>query len=245
MSFTDVMLSRYADELKAATTHPFLVAAGKHELTSDKLSEWLTQDRAYALHGYPKFIAQLISALPLTSPSHQTASKSLLDLFSYSLANIAREVGFFDSLGPNYGLNLSFAPPTTAAEGKLQGKRLKPLTKAYIDLLHATGAEAGRSGGGIEEGLTLLWAMEKIYFDAWTHAASQTQSSPIGTDKRTSAALTELIDNWTNSEFADFVNRIKVEMDKLDLQEGSEAWERCEEIFKYTLWLEQRFWPDL
>lgn len=53
-------------------------------------------------------------------------------------------------------------------------------------------------------------------------------------------------------------------MDKLELKEGSETWERCEEvrhssfstifvplipplqqIFKYTLFLEQRFWPDV
>ncbi|GAA5909691.1 hypothetical protein JCM6882_008465 [Rhodosporidiobolus microsporus] len=245
MSFTDTMMSRYADDLLVATTHPFLTAAGKHELSSDKLSEWLTQDRTYALHGYPKFIAQLISALPLSSPPHQTASQSLLGLFSYSIQNIAREVGFFDSLGPKYGLDLAYAPPTTKSEGKLQGKRLKPLTKAYVDLLHATGSEAGRSGGGIEEGLTLLWAMEKIYFQAWTHAAAQTKSSPLQTDDRTSAALTELIGNWTNAEFAEFVERIEVELNKLELKEGSEVWERCEEVFKYTLWLEQRFWPEL
>ncbi|GAA6034019.1 hypothetical protein JCM8097_000652 [Rhodosporidiobolus ruineniae] len=247
MSFIETMLSRYAAELRVAAEAPFLAAAGKHELSREVLSEWLTQDRAYALHGYPKFIAGLISALPLSSPSHQTASQSLLGLFSYSIANIAREVGFFDSLDPKYGLDLSFQPPE-GKEGKLQGKRVKPLTKAYVDLLLATGAEAGRTGEGVEEGLVLLWAMERIYFNAWTFAASHTPSpsgSSSRTDNRTSAALTELIDNWTNAEFKEFVERIEREVEKLELKEGSEVWERCEEIFKYTLWLEQRFWPEL
>ncbi|GAA5864503.1 hypothetical protein JCM8547_005564 [Rhodosporidiobolus lusitaniae] len=247
MSFTSTMLSQYAEELKVATEHAFLTAAGKHDLDSKTLSSWLAQDRAYALHGYPKFIAGLISSLPLSSPSHQSSSQSLLSLFSYSLSNIHREVAFFDSLGPRFGLDLSIAPPATKTEsaGKLVGKRLRPTTKAYVDLLIATGAEAGRNGGGVEEGLVLLWAMEKVYFTAWTHAASQTKSSPLLTDEKTSAALTELIDNWTNDEFAEFVDRIEKEVEKLELKEGSEEWERCEEVFKYTLWLEQRFWPEL
>lgn len=75
-SFTETMLERYvrtqplprplrppsadscslpaleqSDEITVATQHPFLAAAGRHELTRDKLSEWLTQDRCYALHG--------------------------------------------------------------------------------------------------------------------------------------------------------------------------------------------------
>ncbi|GAA6019922.1 hypothetical protein JCM10207_003338 [Rhodosporidiobolus poonsookiae] len=243
-SFCQSMLSRYADELRVATEHPFLAAAGKHEVTRDKLSEWLTQDRAYALHGYPKFIAQLISSLPLSSPSHQSASQSQLALFSYALSNIAREVSFFDSLGPKYGLDLSFAPPAAEGEGRLVGRRLKPATKAYVDLLIATGAEANRNGGGVAEGLVLLWAMEKIYFTAWTFSATHALAQN-GTDAQTSSALAELIDNWTNAEFARFVQMCEDEVEKLGLEEGGEEWERCEEMFKYTLYLEQRFWPSL
>ncbi|GAA5984715.1 hypothetical protein JCM11641_002161 [Rhodosporidiobolus odoratus] len=243
MTFTEAIWARYADELKVAIENPFLAAAGKHELSREKLSEWLTQDRSYALLGYPKFIAQLILALPLSSPAQQTSSQSLLALFSYCLSNMSREVFFFDSLGPKYGLDLSRSPPE-GTDGKLQGKSLKPATKAYIDTLLATGAEAGRNGGGVEEGMVLLWAMEKIYWQAWSYASRQTVT-PGKTDEQTSAALVELIDNWTNQEFVDFNDNIEEELDKLDIKEGTEKWERCEEVFKYTLWLEQRFWPDL
>ncbi|BGP16273.1 hypothetical protein JCM10213_007717 [Rhodosporidiobolus nylandii] len=243
-SFYETMLTRYADEIKVATEAPFLEKAGRHELSRETLSEWLAQDRAYALQGYPKFIAQMITALPLSSPSQQSSATSLLSLFSYALSNIHREVTFFDSLGPRFGLDLSRAPPASDGEGKLQGSRLKPLTKAYVDLLIATGAEAGRSGGGVEEGLVLLWAMEKIYLTAWLHASTFAASTTASkTDEQTSAALTELIGNWTNQEFKDFVGRCEEEVEKLQLKEGTDEWDRCEEMFKYTLWLEQRFWP--
>ncbi|GAA5893843.1 uncharacterized protein JCM6883_003653 [Sporobolomyces salmoneus] len=244
MGFTQTMLERYDSELKVAIEHPFLTAAGKHELAKDKLSEWLTQDRIYALCGYPKFIASLICALSLSSTSAQRQSQSLLGLFSFALANIDREVGFFDSLGPKYGLNLEFRPPTTKSLGKLQGSLVKPTTKAYVDLLIATGAEAGKNGG-LEEALVLLWGMEKIYLLAWTHAKSQTPSPSVDAESPIVKALKELINNWTMEEFVQFVERIEKEVERLDLKEGTEAWERCEEIFKYNLLLEQQFWPDL
>ncbi|GAA5931774.1 hypothetical protein JCM3775_000039 [Rhodotorula graminis] len=242
-SFCQTMLERYADDVRISTEHPFLAAAGKHELSSDKLSEWLTQDRCYALHGYPKFIASLISALPLSSPAHQSASQSTLALLSYAMSNIHREVGFFDSLRPRFGIDLERRPTATDA-GKLEGGLMRTNTRAYVSLLIATGAEASRNGGGMEEGLVLLWTMEKLYNQAWLFAAQHT-ASPSGTDGKTSAALTELIDNWTNAEFADFVTKCENAVDELALKEGTPEWNRAEEIFKYTLYLEQRFWPDM
>ncbi|GAA5910445.1 hypothetical protein JCM8208_004478 [Rhodotorula glutinis] len=244
-TFRQTMLERYADDVRIATEHPFLAAAGKHELSSDKLSEWLTQDRCYALHGYPKFIASLISALPLSSPSHQSASQSTLALLSYAMSNIHREVGFFDSLTPRFGIDLARRPTATAGDaGTLEGGLMRTNTRAYVSLLVATGAEANRNGGGMEEGLVLLWAMEKLYNQAWLFAA-QHAVSPTGTDEQTSAALGELIDNWTNAEFAEFVDMCEKAVDQLELAEGTPEWSRAEEIFKYTLYLEQRFWPDM
>ncbi|GAA5996622.1 uncharacterized protein JCM10292_003093 [Rhodotorula paludigena] len=240
-SFCETMLTRYADEIRIATQHPFLAAAGKHELSSAKLSEWLTQDRMYALHG-----SSLISALPLSSPAHQTASQSTLSLLSYALSNIHREVGFFDSLSPRFGLDLATRPTAAAGgAGRLEGSLMRTETRAYVNLLIATGAEAGRNGGGMEEGLVLLWAMEKLYNQAWIFAASHKPTDPRTTDERTSAALAELIDNWTNDEFAEFVKRCEEAVEGLNLQEGTEEWIRAEEMFKYTLYLEQRFWPAL
>ncbi|GAA5835702.1 hypothetical protein JCM5353_000160 [Sporobolomyces roseus] len=241
MGFTQTMLDRYSDEIKVATQHPFLTAAGRLELEADKLSEWLTQDRIYALCGYPKFIASLICALPLSSTAAQRSSRELLSLFSFALANIAREVGFFDSLGPRFNLDLNFVAPSAS---KLQGGLVNPTTKAYVDLLIATGAEAGKNGG-LEEALVLLWGMEKIYLMAWTHAKSQHPPSSVREASPTVKALKDLIHNWTQPEFVEFVERIEIEVGALGLQEGSEAWTRAEEMFKYNLLLEQKFWPNM
>ncbi|BGP24697.1 transcription regulator PAB1642 [Rhodotorula toruloides] len=254
-SFTETMLERYSDEITVATQHPFLAAAGRHELARDKLSEWLTQDRCYALHGYPKFIASLISALPLSSFPHQADAHKTLSLLSYALSNIDREVTFFDDLSSKYLVDLEVSPDEEERDnklkrpiGSLQGQVLRPTTRAYIDLMIATGAEASRNGGNLEEAIVLLWTMEKLYNLAWQYAGSLSpvsSSSRNPSDPRTSAAITELIQNWTSDEFGLFVEKCGEEVEKLDLIEGTDAWERAEEMFKYVLYLEQRFWPDM
>ncbi|GAA5843988.1 hypothetical protein JCM3766R1_004035 [Sporobolomyces carnicolor] len=251
MKFTDTMLERYANELGVATKHAFLTEAGRRTLSREKLSEWLTQDRVYALSGYPKFVAGCISRLQLQSAQDQRTHKDLLGLFAFALSNIDREVDFFDSLGPKYDLDLEFRPPppssssSSSSSASLQGSLVKPTTRAYVDLLVATGVNAS-----IDEQLVLLWGMEKIYLAAWTHAKSQTpcsSSTDINRDDRdlVSRALDELIRNWTMPEFVDFVARIEREVDKLQLEPGTEAWQRCEEMFKYNLLLEQQFWPEM
>lgn len=83
------------------------------------------------------------------------------------MSNIHREVGFFDSLTPRFGIDLARRPTATATAnahgaGKLEGALMRTNTRAYVSLLVATGAEANRNGGGMEEGLVLLWTMEKV-----------------------------------------------------------------------------------
>jgi hypothetical protein len=60
-------------------------------------------------------------------------------------------------------------------------------------------------------------------------------SSRNPSDPRTSAALDELIDNWTNEEFDEFVRECEREVDKLELVEGTDQWERAEEVSHASL----------
>lgn len=113
--------------------------------------------------------ASLISALPLASPPHQTKATETLALLAYALTNIARETEFFDSLPPRFLVDLEADPSPEERDvrfktnlGNLQGKMMRPITRAFVDLLISTGAEAGRIDGGMEEGIVLLWAMEKV-----------------------------------------------------------------------------------
>lgn len=113
--------------------------------------------------------ASLIAALPLASPTHQHQARDTLALLAYALTNIARETEFFDSLPPRFLVDMEADPSPDERDvrfktnlGSLQGKMMRPTTRAFVDLLISTGAEAGRIGGGMEEGLVLLWAMEKV-----------------------------------------------------------------------------------
>lgn len=54
-----------------------------------------------------------------------------------------------------------------------------------------------------------------------------------------------MIDNWTCEEFEIFVQDCVDAVEGLELVEGSESWKRCEEVWKYVLWLEVRFWPSV
>ncbi|CDZ97897.1 Thiaminase-2/PQQC [Phaffia rhodozyma] len=245
--FTQCMLDRYAKDVKLATTAPFLEKCGKHEISTEVLSDYLTQDKIYAFEGYPKFIAQLITRLPLSSPS----SRENLTLFSFALQNVVRETGFFDSLGDRFGLNVH--QPVSHLRTKnsqkkddaesVAGSRLNENTKAYVDFLIATGAE-----GNLDEGIVLLWAMERLYFMAWTHAGEQTPfdaPSASSSSEPIKVALTELINNWTCDEFEIFVSDCEKAVGRLNLKEGSEEWKRCEETFKRVVYLEKRFWPSI
>lgn len=100
----------------------------------------------------------LLSRLPIphspataeTTP-HAHALRKALPLLSFSLSNVARETKFFEDTAEKHGLALHTGPLDP-----LLGK-YEALTKSYVDFLIATAA-----GGSLEEGLVVLWAMEKV-----------------------------------------------------------------------------------
>ena len=126
------------------------------------------------------------------------------------------------------------------------------------------------SRGTFEEALVLLWAMEKVrgkerergieskynrlkpgpplpleqlYLDAWTFAStflSPDHASPH--PKGAARALLSLIPNWSSPEFATFVDNIADLVDGLDVPAGSELEKRCVDVWRTTLWFEERFW---
>jgi len=87
----------------------------------------------------------------------------------------------------------------------------------------------GRASFALYHAVLRLSRRAQLYNQAWLFAA-QHPVSPSGTDDKTSAALTELIDNWTNAEFADFVAKCEAAVDALELREGTPEWSRAEEV---------------
>jgi hypothetical protein len=102
-----------ASSYRNATQHPFLISAGRLEHSTGSLQSWLTQDRLYALCGYSAFLGLLISRCPTpiagpTEPSSRLHRKRLTVLAG-AMANIDREVGFFEEVARTHGLDLGTA----------------------------------------------------------------------------------------------------------------------------------------
>jgi hypothetical protein len=82
-----------------------------------------------------------------------------LPVLTFSLANVKRETDFFVQTAKDHGLDLHPGGVMPAASGEEDGLLgvYEPTTRAYVDFLWGTAA-----GGTIEDGLVLLWAMEKV-----------------------------------------------------------------------------------
>ncbi|KAI0072927.1 heme oxygenase-like protein [Panus rudis PR-1116 ss-1] len=216
--------------LSAATEHDFLTSAGKGTLSPSLLSIYLSQDRLYAAHAYPKFIGHLLASIPfsslhpLNSPQEKFHRK-VVEVLTGSLTNVLRETAFFESVARKYGL-------------QLEGWRERKATRDYTAEMIRIGAT-----GRLEDGLVFLWAMEKVYLDAWTYVKDTraTQSSASGP---TSEAIAELSENWSNPEFVAFVDELANLVNQLDIKPGSETCTRAEEIWGRVIELEEAFWPS-
>ena len=131
---------------EAATQHAFLAQARDGTLPPSRLALWLSQDRIYAAHGYPKFIGSLISRIPF-NPSdeidgpEEKKNERILKILAFSLENVVREVSFFRDTAKEWNLQL---------DGWLERKGTRDYT-----------AEMARVSQSLEDGLVFLWAMER------------------------------------------------------------------------------------
>ncbi|KAH7887027.1 heme oxygenase-like protein [Phlebopus sp. FC_14] len=241
----------YPTAYVAATTHVFLKNAANLSLSSDSLAYWLFQDRIYAAHAYPRFIAQLIAKIPLDSfPSYYASDlgRRTLAILVECLNNVVREVNFFEETAKKYGLNI----------GGVEGQKdevwmVRKATRDYI-------AEMARVGAlrTLEDGLVFLWAMEKVYLDAWTTVHAAGSSKPESSDP-TVRAIRELSLNWSsaNEHFKKFVKDIQDVLDEYyepvmcaaTGAGGGQAWgkdvlARAESIWARVVELEDDFWPE-
>lgn len=132
-----------------ATQHTFLELAGNGTLPLSRLALWLSQDRIYAAHAYPRFIGALISRIPFNSsdtisdPSEKL-KEEILHVLVKCLDNIMLEVEFFKYTASQFGLDIN---EWAVRKG----------TRDYT-------AEMARvsTASSLEEGIIFLWAMEKV-----------------------------------------------------------------------------------
>ncbi|KAJ3811658.1 heme oxygenase-like protein [Lentinula aff. lateritia] len=235
-SLTKYLTSSFTAAYTSAIKHSFLTAAGSGTLDHNLLALWLAQDRIYAAHAYPKFIGSLISNIPFNSKDSHNSSQELLNqrifkLLLFSLQNVDREVGFFQETAQKWCLN---------QEGWPERKGTRNYT-----------AEMSRisNHGTVIDGLIFLWAMERVYLDAWTYVRDLTNTSvPFilsseSTPTPTNSAILSLSDNWSCPEFVKFVDDLADLVDSLGIQPGSAEWSRAKEVWARVIELEADFWP--
>jgi hypothetical protein len=107
--------------------------------------------------------------LPSSPPTPAASSRTralycAIPLLSFSLSNVKRETDFFVETAKEHGLDIhpGGEMPVINLENGLG--EYEEITRAYVDFLWGTGA-----GGSVEEGLVLLWAMEKVSLVLDTH----------------------------------------------------------------------------
>jgi len=144
-----VSLSSIPRPYSAATEHTFLSAAGHGTLGDSLLALWLSQDRIYAAHAYPRFIGLLISKIPFCSSDaldsrEEKKNQEVLKILAFSLDNVVREAAFFRETSQKWKLDMECWKERKA-------------TRDYT-------AEMARvsSYGCLEDGLVFLWAMERV-----------------------------------------------------------------------------------
>ncbi|KAI0356009.1 heme oxygenase-like protein [Trametes cingulata] len=214
----------------AATEHAFLTAAGTGALPLQLLSLYLSQDRIYAAHAYPRFLGQLLARVPFSSldapdSPEERFRNEIVGALADALQNVRREVAMFAEVERTYGLDFA-------------QWRERKATRDYT-------AEMARVGalGTFEEGLVFLWAMERVYLDAWSYVKSLLHNATTGTGPAL-PAIKQLVENWTSPEFGKFVHALSDIVDRLAIVPGSPTYLRAEEIWARVVELEEAFWPE-
>ncbi|KAK6841832.1 hypothetical protein PG990_006176 [Apiospora arundinis] len=225
-----------AELYKKATQSRFLELAGQGRLPKKALSEWLSQDRLYA-QAYCRLIGGLISRvqLPLSSATEagRTTSFRVLLMLQTALSGVTTELQFFEKTAMEYELDLA------AMEGG-QEFEANEVTKACINLFDSFTTEAGK-GRSLLQGLVILWALEKVYLDAWTFAKEQSADS----DALDGGALrNKFIPNWAGDQFRAFVDQIQECLDAYASETEARDVDRIAmDAWKEILILEEGFWP--
>jgi thiaminase len=217
-------------KLHAATEHPFLLHAATGTLSEKAFKAWLTQDRLYAL-SYMIFISSLLAKVPIpsTSDRQSTLNWRIANALIDSLGNIREELAMFENVATQHGW--------TEELGKA---RPNIHTQAYKDLF----AGAAQPTSSLLRGLVTLWATEKCYLLAWSYAASKLPEAVRNESAQKDVMQSIFIPNFSNREFASFVQRLENLVDELGEEAGPDYLQEAEEAWYQILWAEEAFWPE-
>jgi thiaminase len=226
---TEYLLALDPESYHAATHHRLLIEIGNLEVTPQHLSSWIVEDKFYT-SGYIRMLETMLSRFPqkkVTAKGSVDPTDSLYSLLSFAHENIIREANFFQNLLARYNIvsdNL---------------KNMRPLTKQYTDFQQKVAEESDEHLG---EALVLLWAMERVFFDAWSHAKSLLiNHPPTGNESSHIKTIRELVENWSSEEFEQFVDECAKQVNNLSMCDSARL-TKYERIYHEMLGFEQQFW---
>lgn len=234
-SLTSRLLATHPAELRTATSHSFLRAAGNGSLQDSELSSWLVQDKYYQ-YAYITFVSRLISKLDTESsafssePAQQSLQWKTFTTLLSALDAIKAEIEFYDEVAERYSLSLVAEPANET-------------TIAYRDFF----LDVSAPDRPLLDGLCVLWATEVVYLKVWSfvkHTVERNAHHQGANDGDVVRALHEaFIPNWTNEGFVDAVKGLADLVDEWSEGESSSD-ERCEGLWSRVLHLEAKFWPN-
>ncbi|EAT83462.2 hypothetical protein SNOG_09270 [Parastagonospora nodorum SN15] len=235
--------------------HPgTLVANGNINLTdvpwalTTHLLSWLANDLQY-LKIYKGLSEQTLAIVRRTQPSTtiydpEDLQTRLVAWLDAAIQNGTREEAFFQEVAEIYKIDLNITQAT-----KNEGLH------RYESLLNTFTATSRSEFLPWLEGAVMLWAMEKVYYEAWSWARRQdAQSSPrtYENDEDGGAMRREFIPNWSNRDFMMFVEqleRILNEAVSSAVKGDDQLWRqvktRTDAVWQAVLDAEEAFWPDV
>ncbi|KAI8875607.1 heme oxygenase-like protein [Backusella circina FSU 941] len=239
MKLTEHLLSLDTDNFKKATQHEFLKQVGQFDIKPEHLKAWIIQDRFYT-GGYVSMMGTMVSRLALfedqrelgdNDPSFSvTRSQGILKTLSFALSNVYREANFFTEIlnKPCYSMDQSVTQKET--------------TLRYIEFEKKVARESGYDLG---EALIVLWAMEKVFYTAWSYAKSisSSEQQQQKTDDLHLQSCRELMENWTLPEFNTFVEECAFHVDQLSTKDPRRL-QSFEKTYRDCLALEVIFWES-
>lgn len=255
MPLTQDLLASDPASYARATQSRFLNAAAKGTVPKDVLGRWLANDRLY-IHAYIKGVGRLLDALDLpdiasttTAAAVSSVPERLLQWLIDALVNVRREERFFVDTAARFSIEVNLPVSecgVVAPDEKLDG--LRRFEKLF------GGLSKGPEPLGWLEGAVLLYATEKCYLDAWSHARGALDTSADGSRDADGGALRkEFIPNWSSEEFKAFVDELGAIIDQGFEEAVKKRGEGVEgSLRERALWVwgevvlaEEAFWPAL
>jgi thiaminase len=178
---TRALLTGQAIAWKRILNHPFVRRTSDGSLPRATFDRWLTEDYFFVLS-----FRSFLEALAAVAPDDQAR-----EVLAGGLAALVPELELFENEAAERGLDLAVEPSL--------------LNLGYSSYLLASVAE------GWPVGITVLYAVEKAYYDAWASVRDST-----GPD----TPYAGFIANWSSPEFSAYVDQLGALVDREGLTDA-------------------------